>query len=621
MSGGTFSILPAPFVLADGRGGAEPLRGQIEFRLAHAALPEDSGVTVTGPVVVDLDAEGRVPDGTVLPAWEGATCLVVPRVRIGEHGRDLRLVPFSVPAEPGTVVALADHVTLRRDPSAGTVYVRGPRGEFLEEDRHLFEAARAEAVGAAHDAAAAAGEAHVAMQVTVARVEDAEDAAVEAADSAARADAARTGAEAAAQSAVSVVGGADDARVAAEAAAGAASSSATEAGEARDGAAAHESRVEALAEEASGSAVDAEAAAEAAAGSATAAGASASAAETHAGEASASATAAHGHAQTAEGAAGAAEAAAGRAETAEESAQRAADAADGSAAAAAAEHSALTAAIAAGDYRGVGIEAVENEPGGDTATVRYTDGNTSALPLPPGPPPLAEWDGPHLVVGGQRSPDLTGPPSLVPGPPGAVPTAADYAIVGPGRPDVPASTGDLVTASTPIGATYTSTDGAGVGAFVWRKRPDGSWQVVDGDTGWRDITGEVEYEDTPLNPWTLSYRLRDTGMTVMLRTTWLGGLGAPSIPSGTILWTPPAALEMSGSPKAPGVRNGKGVTVPVVDTQTGTPKGGIVLAYRNDSGDARFQNIALVGGSLEGRGVATLEYMHTSWPNALPGTN
>ena len=324
MSGGTFSILPAPFVLADGRGGAEPLRGQIEFRLAHAALPEDSGVAVTGPVVVDLDAEGRIPDGTVLPAWEGATCLVVPRVRIGEHGRDLRLVPFSVPAEPGTVVALADHVTLRRDPSAGTVYVRGPRGEFLEEDRHLFEAARAEAVAAAHDAAAAAGDAHVAMQVTVARVEDAADSAVEAADSAERAEAARTGAEAAAQSAVSIVGGADDARVAAEAAAGAASSSATEAassataaGEARDGAAAHESRVEALAEEASGSAVDATAAAEAAAGSATAAGASASAAEARAGEASASVTAAGGHAQTAEGAAGAAEAAAGRAESAE----------------------------------------------------------------------------------------------------------------------------------------------------------------------------------------------------------------------------------------------------------------------------------------------------------------
>ena len=383
MSGGTFSILPAPFVLADGRGGAEPLRGQIEFRLAHASLPEDSGVAVTGPVVVDLDAEGRIPDGTVLPAWEGATCLVVPRVRIGEHGRDLRLVPFSVPAEPGTVVALADHVTLRRDPSAGTVYVRGPRGEFLEEDRHLFEAARAEAVGAAHDAAAAAGDAHAAMQVTVARVEDAEDAAVEAADSAARADAARTGAEEAAQAAVSIVGGADDARAAAEVAAGAASSSAaaaassaTAAGEARDGAAAHESRVEALAEEASGSAVDAEAAAEAAAGSATAAGASASAAEARAGEASASVTAAGGHAQTAEGAAGAAEAAAGRAESAEAAA--AASVTSAEAAAGRAESSEATVAAAVTSAEEAAGRAAQSSEASDAAAGLASQGAAAA---------------------------------------------------------------------------------------------------------------------------------------------------------------------------------------------------------------------------------------------------
>lgn len=434
MSGGTFSILPAPFVLADGRGGAEPLRGQIEFRLAHAALPEDSGVAVTGPVVVDLDAEGRIPDGTVLPAWEGATCLVVPRVRIGEHGRDLRLVPFSVPAEPGTVVALADHVTLRRDPSAGTVYVRGPRGEFLEEDRHLLEAARAEAVGAAHDAAAAAGEAHVAMQVTVARVEDAEDAAVEAADSAGRAEAARTGAEEAAQSAVSVVGGADDARVAAEAAAGAASSSATEAGEARDGAAAHESRVEALAEEASGSAVDAEAAAEAAAGSATAAGASASAAAGDAGAASASATAAHGHAQTAEGAAGAAEAAAGRASSseaaaaasvtsAEEAAGRASQSSEASEAAADRAEAAADRAVEESETDvdapaiGGAVRFVRRGPV-VSASLRPNTGLTGADPtadplvaFPAGYAPVAHASGNVLTDSGARVGSLTADPA------------------------------------------------------------------------------------------------------------------------------------------------------------------------------------------------------------------
>ena len=58
---------------------------------------------------------------------------------------------------------------------------------------------------------------------------------------------------------------------------------------------------------------------------------------------------------------------------------------------------------------------------------------------------------------------------------------------GPGRPDQPGTTAGIITGSEPVGTTYTSTDGAGVGAWVWRKRPTG-WQVTDGDTGWRDLS-------------------------------------------------------------------------------------------------------------------------------------
>lgn len=75
-----------------------------------------------------------------------------------------------------------------------------------------------------------------------------------------------------------------------------------------------------------------------------------------------------------------------------------------------------------------------------------------------------------------------------PGPPGAIPTASDYSIVGPGRPDVPATTGGLVTAATPVGATYTSTDGAGVGAWAWLKTGPTTWIVTTGDTGLRALT-------------------------------------------------------------------------------------------------------------------------------------
>lgn len=105
--------------------------------------------------------------------------------------------------------------------------------------------------------------------------------------------------------------------------------------------------------------------------------------------------------------------------------------------------------------------------------------------------------GPHLTGPAGADSTVPGPPgpvgppgkdSTVPGPagprgdtgaPGAVPTPSDYLVVGPGRPDQPSSTGGLITGAEKIGAEYRSTDGAGVGAWVWRKRDTG-WQVTDG---------------------------------------------------------------------------------------------------------------------------------------------
>lgn len=95
----------------------------------------------------------------------------------------------------------------------------------------------------------------------------------------------------------------------------------------------------------------------------------------------------------------------------------------------------------------------------------------------------------------------TGPASTIPGPPGppgAVPTGADYLVVGPGRPDAPTTTGmtSAALAALPVGCEYRSTDGASVGAWVWRKRPAG-WVVVEGDTGWRIIySGSSVHEPT-----------------------------------------------------------------------------------------------------------------------------
>ena len=83
------------------------------------------------------------------------------------------------------------------------------------------------------------------------------------------------------------------------------------------------------------------------------------------------------------------------------------------------------------------------------------------------------------------------------GDPGAVPTAADYTIVGIGRPDI-ASTMDTTIASkvstAPIGCEFISTDGP-QGAWRWQKTTAG-WTVLLGDTGWRDVTGNIAFSDS-----------------------------------------------------------------------------------------------------------------------------
>lgn len=63
-------------------------------------------------------------------------------------------------------------------------------------------------------------------------------------------------------------------------------------------------------------------------------------------------------------------------------------------------------------------------------------------------------------------------------------------LVGAGRPDTPATlstANQTAVANAPVGATFTSTDGAGTGAWAWVKTPT-RWEPTYADTGWRDIT-------------------------------------------------------------------------------------------------------------------------------------
>lgn len=60
-------------------------------------------------------------------------------------------------------------------------------------------------------------------------------------------------------------------------------------------------------------------------------------------------------------------------------------------------------------------------------------------------------------------------------------------ITGNGRPDKPDTTDGKITGREPNGAFYNSTNGAGVGAYLWQKQ-NNKWIVISADTGERWMT-------------------------------------------------------------------------------------------------------------------------------------
>ena len=61
---------------------------------------------------------------------------------------------------------------------------------------------------------------------------------------------------------------------------------------------------------------------------------------------------------------------------------------------------------------------------------------------------------------------------------------------GNGRPDKPETTDGKITGNEPNGTFYNSTNGAGVGAYLWQKQ-NGKWVAISADTGVRRITRGV----------------------------------------------------------------------------------------------------------------------------------
>lgn len=63
-------------------------------------------------------------------------------------------------------------------------------------------------------------------------------------------------------------------------------------------------------------------------------------------------------------------------------------------------------------------------------------------------------------------------------------------ITGNGRPDKPETTGGKITGREPNGTLYNSTNGAGVGAYLWQKQ-NNKWIVISADTGERWMTRDA----------------------------------------------------------------------------------------------------------------------------------
>lgn len=218
-------------------------------------------------------------------------------------------------------------------------------------------------------------------------------------------------------------------------------------------------------------------------------------------------------------------------------------------------------------------------------------------PGPPGPEGAPGPDGTSGPVGpagppGDRGPAGPAGPAGVPGPVGPAGDPSAYALRGTGRPDKPESLQDhqrAVVAAAEVGSVFTSTDGAGVGAWTWARRPSG-WVVTDGDTGWCRI---------PTPEGMLMARKTAAVTSVHLR----GPVSATGLVTDLPEWTWPDQVPFQR------------YAAPVY--LHGSRTGGLI----NVGGTLAWpKNLHLFGAPMAHSGVyASLSWISTSrWPEALP---
>lgn len=158
------------------------------------------------------------------------------------------------------------------------------------------------------------------------------------------------------------------------------------------------------------------------------------------------------------------------------------------------------------------------------------------------------------------------------------------ALVGPGRPDDPSTTNGVIKDTETDGMMYQSTDGAGVGAYLWQRVND-KWVVVYGNTGLITLKNTKSLKP---NAYIKLQRINNTVYCFM------GGLsfdlfGYAGKTEKGFYSRQPARIEVIGQGGIPvGFRASVSLNFQLFDDDTNKPVAGVYVGGVKDANFMRF---------------------------------
>lgn len=158
------------------------------------------------------------------------------------------------------------------------------------------------------------------------------------------------------------------------------------------------------------------------------------------------------------------------------------------------------------------------------------------------------------------------------------------ALIGPGRPDKPETTGGVIKGTETDGMMYQSTDRAGVGAYLWQRVND-KWVVVYGNTGLITLKNTKSLKP---NAYIKLQRINNTVYCFM------GGLsfdlfGYAGKTEKGFYSRQPARIEVIGQGGIPeGFRASVSLNFQLFDDDTNKPVAGVYVGGVKDANFMRF---------------------------------